>query len=203
MQSALLECLAEGQVSVGDTTFILDGLFFTIATQNPIEMEGTYPLPAAQLDRFAMKIHFGYAAPESELEILMNYQSIHKNLKSKNSVNESIAPDQILALQSVSNNVFIHESLVKCIHNIIIQSRTHHNITLGASTRAGISFIKCLKSYALIQGRNYVIENDIATLLIPSLQHRMLFKNKLQASNDLKQLLETELHKLNNIDFKL
>jgi len=197
VQSALLECLAEGQVSAGDHTYKLDQLFFTIATQNPIEMEGTYPLPAAQLDRFSMKISFGYADESSELDILKNYQQIHADLHKQD--NDAISIDDVMMMQTVCGNVHIHDHLIQAVHNILLATRQHPNTTLGASTRAGINFIKCLKAYAFIQNRNYIIENDIANLIVPCLQHRMIFKNNFQSDEILHDLLHIEIKKLNQL----
>lgn len=200
VQSALLECLAESQVSAGDTSYQLAGLFFAIATQNPIEMEGTYPLPAAQLDRFSMKLAFGYADEASELQILKNYQEIHAQLN--NSSAAPITVQDVLHLQQIAADVHIHDHLLESVHNIIKATRHHDNITLGASTRAGINWVKCLKAYAFIQHRDYVIENDIAALLIPCLKHRMLFKNNTQSTDTLTALLNLELNRLNQISIK-
>src|SRR6478609_9358343 len=110
VQSALLECMAENQISSGDTTFQLDPFFFTIATQNPIEMEGTYPLPAAQLDRFFMKISFGYVSEEVEFDIYTNYVSIGN---SKNTVKQVLAYQDIIDLQKSAEDVYVHPEIVK------------------------------------------------------------------------------------------
>src|SRR3954464_2921185 len=112
VQSALLECMAENQISAGETTFQLDRFFFTIATQNPIEMEGTYPLPAAQLDRFFMKITFGYVSEDVELDIYTNYLSIGNG---KNTVKQVLAYQDIIDLQQEAENVYVHPELVKGI----------------------------------------------------------------------------------------
>ncbi len=138
VQSALLEAMAEQQITVGDTTLLLERLFFCIATQNPIEMEGTYPLPAAQLDRFYMKIQFGYVNEETELNIYREYLEIAKNLVNLEQV---LSLQDILALQKMAGEVFVHEEIIKAVSNIVRGTREHQDVSLGASTRSGIAFL--------------------------------------------------------------
>jgi len=197
VQSALLECMAENQITIGEHTYPLEKMFFTIATQNPIEMEGTYPLPSAQLDRFAMKIHFGYVEPETELEILKNYAGIASNLQS---IQRVLTIDDILHLQKEAESSYIHPAIVEAVRNILEHSRNHPMIALGASTRAGIIFIKCLKAYALINGRAFVTENDLSDLTHPVLQHRLLFKSRDGLENGLQEILSNELKNLADVN---
>jgi len=175
VQSALLEAMAEQQITVGDTTMKLERLFFTIATQNPIEMEGTYPLPAAQLDRFYMKIQFGYVNEEAELNIYREYLNIAKNLVELQQV---LSMQDILALQVMAGEVFVHEEIIKAVSHIVRQTRDHQDISLGASTRSGIAFLKCLRAYALVKGRTYVIEDDVKDIAREVLEHRLIYRNK-------------------------
>lgn len=193
VQSALLECMAENQISSGDHTFQLDQFFFTIATQNPIEMEGTYPLPTAQLDRFSMKISFGYVAEEVEFEIYSNYQTINNG---KNSVKQVLAYQDIIQLQKAAEEVYIHPELVKGIVKIVQATRNHADIALGCSTRGGITFIKCLKAWALVNQREYVIEDDLRALAQPVLHHRLIFRNREAAQTVLQQIVNLEVNKL-------
>ncbi|MBK8144527.1 MAG: AAA family ATPase [Bacteroidetes bacterium] len=137
VQSALLECMAENQITMGETTYKLEKLFFTIATQNPIEMEGTYPLPAAQLDRFYMKIYFGYVNEETELEIYQNYLNISHNL---DTIQQVLSQQEILNLQEEAEKAFVHDEIVKAVSNIVRATRSFEGISLGASTRSGITF---------------------------------------------------------------
>ena len=175
VQSALLEAMAEQQITVGDTTLMLERLFFTIATQNPIEMEGTYPLPSAQLDRFFMKIIFGYVDETTELNIYREYLDIARNLVELHQV---LSMKDILDLQAQAGQVFVHEEIVHAVSNIVRASRDHQDISLGASTRSGIAFLKCLRAYALVKGRTYVIEDDVKDLARPVLDHRLIYRNK-------------------------
>jgi MoxR-like ATPase len=193
VQSALLECMAENQISSGDNTFLLDQFFFTIATQNPIEMDGTYPLPAAQLDRFSMKISFGYVSEEVEVDIYTNYLTINNG---KNSVKQVLTYQDIIQLQKEAEEVYIHPELIKGIVKIVQGTRNHADIALGCSTRGGITFIKCLKAWALVNQRDYVIEDDLRALAQPVLHHRMIFRNREAAQTALQQIVNLEVNKL-------
>ncbi len=175
VQSALLEAMAEHQITVGDNTLLLEKMFFTIATQNPIEMEGTYPLPAAQLDRFFMKIYFGYVDEETEMNIYREYLDIARNLVELKQV---LSMQDILHLQAEAGKVFVHEEIVRAVSNIVRQTRVHPDISLGASTRSGIAFLKCLRAWALIQGRTYVTEDDVRDITRHVLDHRLVYRNK-------------------------
>jgi MoxR-like ATPase len=187
VQSALLECMAENQISSGDHTFQLDQFFFTIATQNPIEMDGTYPLPAAQLDRFSMKISFGYVSEEVEFDIYSNYLAINNG---KNTVKQVLAYQDIIQLQKEAEEVYIHPELIKGIVKIVQGTRQHAEIALGCSTRGGITFIKCLKAWALVNQRDYVIEDDLRALAQPVLHHRLIFRNREASQTALAQIVD-------------
>lgn len=193
VQSALLECMAENQITMGEVTYKLSDLFFTIATQNPVEMEGTYPLPAAQLDRFFIKIVFGYVDEETELDIYKNYLGISDNL---NHLQQVLGINEILHLQQESENVFVHEEIVKAVRNIIWDTRKNTDIILAASTRAGIIFLKCLKAYALVNGRTYVVEDDVKDLVQPVLHHRLIYRNKDAKANVLNTIVLVEMDRL-------
>jgi MoxR-like ATPase len=197
VQSALLECMAENQISIGDETYALQDLFFVIATQNPIEMEGTYPLPCAQLDRFFMKLSLGYANKESELDILNNYNTINAQLLNARSV---LALQNILDLQKAVHEVYVHPEIVNSVFNILDKTRNHASISLGASTRSGIAFIKCLKAYSMVQGRNYVVEDDVKALCHAVLHHRLEFNNKEAADSALQTILNTEVNRLAHLN---
>jgi MoxR-like ATPase len=193
VQSALLECMAENQISSGDTTFELDPFFFTIATQNPIEMEGTYPLPAAQLDRFYMKISMGYVSEEVEFDIYNNYLEIGD---SKHTVKQVLTYQDIINLQKEAEKVHIHPELVRGIVRLVQATRHHPEVALGCSTRGGITFIKCLKAWALVNQRDFVIEDDIKALAQPVLHHRLIFRNREAARTVLAQLTDAEVNRL-------
>lgn len=196
VQSALLEAMAEHQITMGDKTYELEDLFFTIATQNPIEMEGTYPLPAAQLDRFYMKIHFGYVDQETEMEIYTTYQSIHKNLQNLNTV---LSLADVMTAQQEADQVEVHPEIIKGVSNIVRATREHPGILLGASPRAGIIFLKCLRAYALLQNRTFVVEDDLKALCLPVLEHRLEYRSKEAQTAGLAQILNKELNRLNGL----
>jgi MoxR-like ATPase len=193
VQSALLEAMAEHQVTVGDTTMKLERLFFTIATQNPVEMEGTYPLPAAQLDRFFMKIHFGYVNEETELNIYREYLDIAQNLIDLQQV---LGMQDIITLQGMAGEVFVHDEIVRSVSNIVRQTREHQDISLGASTRSGIAFLKCLRAYALVKGRTYVIEDDVKDIARLVLEHRLIYRNKDGKLKALEGIINKEMERL-------
>src|SRR6478735_5216792 len=196
VQSALLECMAENQISMGDTTFKLESLFFTIATQNPVEMEGTYPLPAAQLDRFYIKIVFGYVDEDTELDIYRDYLGIQNNL---NHIEQVLSMEEVLFLQNETEQVYLHDELIKSVRNIVRATRKHPDIVLGASTRSGITFLKCLKAFALVNGRSFVTEDDLQQLTHPVLDHRMIYRSKEGKQNALTNILDKEMDKLSKM----
>ncbi len=196
VQSALLEAMAEHQITMGDKTYQLEDLFFTVATQNPIEMEGTYPLPAAQLDRFYMKIYFGYVDEETEINIYSNYRNIHSNLKDLQTV---LDLREIIQAQNEATNVEVHPEIIQAVSNIVRATRDHDGILLGASPRSGIIFLKCLRAYAFLQARTYVVEDDIKALCFAVLEHRLEYRSKEGKTFALQQILDKELGRLNGL----
>lgn len=193
VQSALLEAMAEQQITAGDTTLKLQKMFFTIATQNPVEMEGTYPLPAAQLDRFYMKIYFGYVNEESEIDIYKNYLNIAENLETLSQV---MSMQDIINLRNEAEQVFVHDEILKAVSNIVRGTRAHQDISLGASTRSGISYLKCLRAYALLKGRSFVIEDDVKDIAREVLDHRLIYRNKEGRQNALNNIINKEAERL-------
>jgi MoxR-like ATPase len=196
VQSALLECMAENQITMGEITYKLSDLFFTIATQNPVEMEGTYPLPAAQLDRFFIKIVFGYVDEETELGIYKDYLGINNNLINLQQV---LGIHEILFLQQQCENVFVHDEIIKAVRNIVWATRKNADIVLAASTRSGIIFLKCLKAYALVNGRTYVTEDDVKDLFQPVLHHRLIYRNKEAKTSALNNIVLAEMDRLSKL----
>ena len=196
VQSALLECMAENQITMGEVTYKLSDLFFTIATQNPVEMEGTYPLPAAQLDRFFIKIVFGYVDEETELNIYKDYIGISNNLIN---IQQVLGIDEILFLQQQCEDVFVHDEIIKAVRNIVWATRKNADIVLAASTRSGIIFLKCLKAFALVNGRTYVIEDDVKDLAQPVLHHRLIYRNKDAKTNMLNNIVLAEMDRLSKL----
>jgi len=169
VQSALLEVMAEGQVTIGETSHRPPQPFFVIATENPIESEGTFPLPAAQLDRFMMRLSLGYPDRESELSILEDNPAgmILDKLR------PIIKTEEFLEIQNAVKKVFCHQLLREAAADIVRDTRIHRGFSLGASPRAGLHFLEACKALALIKGRDYVIDEDLLALVIPVLAHRV------------------------------
>ena len=169
-QSALLESMQEKQVTVGNTTYSLERPFFVLATQNPIEMEGTFPLPEAQLDRFLLKINMDYPSFEEENEIVDRYTG---NVVPE--INKIISKEQLIKLQMLTRDVPISEELKKKVIRIVAKTRTDREfIEYGASPRASIALILSSKARALIFGRNYVSDEDVQSMAYPVLRHRII-----------------------------
>ena len=172
-QAALFEVMEERQVSMDGTTYKLGDLYTIIATQNPVEQEGTYRLPDAQLDRFLMKITMGYPSAEDELEILKRHER-HTDLVQLSDVNPVLTKDEVLQLRSYLNHVLIDESLLRYITQIVQQTRSSRAVYLGASPRASVAMLQASKAYALLQGRDFVTPEDIKMVTPSILQHRLV-----------------------------
>ncbi|CAG1003601.1 hypothetical protein METP3_03535 [Methanosarcinales archaeon] len=169
-QSALLEAMQEKQVTVGNKTYPLDKPFFILATQNPIEMEGTYPLPEAQLDRFLLKILMDYPTFEDENEIVNRYT---KNIVP--SVKSVVSKTEVLELQKLTRDVPIAEDIkIRAIKIVGATRGKSEHIEYGASPRASIGIILAAKARALMKGRNYVSKEDIDVMAYPVLRHRVI-----------------------------
>ena len=174
VQSALLEVMAERQVTIGQTSHCQPEPFLVIATQNPLESEGTFPLPAAQLDRFMMKLSMGYPDRTCELQIL-DENPAETGLANLKPV---ITPEDFLAAKKAAGEIFCHQALKEAIADCVRDTRTHHAFSTGASPRAGLHFLEAVKAFALVRGRKYVIDEDIAILAAPVLAHRVRLRDK-------------------------
>jgi len=172
VQSALLEVMAENQVTVGNKTHKMDPFFFVIATQNPVETEGTYPLPLAQIDRFLMKIHIGYPSEEVEIGIVKEDPA----LIIMPTIRPVCGTDDILNIRNVVSKVYCDDRLIKTIVSIVSATRHYRGIELGASPRASIMLIKAARAYALVKGRGYVIDQDLVHLAPIVIAHRLRLK---------------------------
>ena len=168
-QSALLEAMQEKQVTVGNKTYLLDKPFFILATQNPIEMEGTFPLPEAQLDRFLLKIFMDYPSREEELEILERY-----TIRSEPSVENVVSKDEVIALQMLCRDIPVSNELRSATVNLVLATRKWEGIAYGASPRATIGLILSSKARAFLRGRNYVSKEDLHVMAYPVLRHRII-----------------------------
>lgn len=172
VQAAFLECMAERQVTIDNTTYPLDDLFFVIGTQNPLDLAGTYPLPLVQLDRFLLKIPMRYVDRETELEILREIETIQSNV---DHIKPVISRAQVLALRNAVAGVHIEAKVLEAIVNIVQETRKNPLLQHGASTRAAIMLKRAIAAYALNKGRDYVTEDDLKTILPFVLLHRLKF----------------------------
>ena len=170
-QAALLEAMAERQVTIEGDTLKLEKPFIVIATENPVEMEGTYPLPEAQIDRFLLKIWLDYPEQDEEVDIMRRQISGESP-----SVDKITNAEEILAAQRLVNMVYIDDRILKYIRDIILKTRNHPQIALGCSPRAGLTLMKCGKARAAILGRTYVTPDDVRALTVPALNHRIMLK---------------------------
>ena len=172
-QAALFEVMEERQVSIDGTTHTMGDLYTIIATQNPVEQEGTYKLPEAQLDRFLLKIVMGYPNEDEEVEILQRHQSNVRHAK-LDDITPIITREQLLRLRQMMHLVLVDHSLLRYIAQIVQQTRISRAVYLGASPRAAVAMLQCSKAYALLQGRDFVTPDDIKTVTPSVLQHRVM-----------------------------
>ncbi|WP_100407942.1 AAA family ATPase [Bacillus solitudinis] len=192
-QSSLLECMEEKQTTIDGETHILEAPFMVIATQNPLENQGTFPLPEAQLDRFLLKINMGYPTKDEGLEIL-------KRFKENNPIN-TIQPvanrDDIVNAQQIYSKVHVSEELLVYMMEIIEQTRNHELIELGVSPRGSQALLKAVQVYALLKGREFVVPDDIKALVKPVLSHRLVLDYSMRMKeNQAEQILQQILEKV-------
>lgn len=172
-QAALFEVMEERQSTVDGVTRQMSPLYTVLATQNPVEQEGTYRLPEAQLDRFMMKVNMGYPSFNEEVQILERHQENSKMIK-LDDIEPIITVEQLLQLRAYIDKVIIDKSLLNYIAQITQQTRLSQAIQLGASPRASICILQGAKAYALLQGRDFVTPDDIKTIVPPVLEHRLI-----------------------------
>ncbi|MFP6753790.1 MAG: MoxR family ATPase [Pirellulaceae bacterium] len=171
-QSALLEAMGEGSVTVDGVTHKLNPPFLVIATQNPIDHEGTFPLPEAQLDRFLMRFQLGYPSMEEELVMLGRLKGDHP----VNHIQPVISAQEVIACQKAVREVHVDEKVQQYILQIVQDTREHEDISLGGSPRASIALMRSAQAMAALRGRDFVLPDDIKTVVNPILQHRLILK---------------------------
>jgi MoxR-like ATPase len=171
-QSALLEAMGEGQVTADGVTHTLKRPFLVLATQNPIEFEGTFPLPEAQLDRFLLKLSVGYPSLEDEGHILLNLQREHPIT----TIEKVVDGNQLLELQRQIWEVHIDDTVRDYIVRLVYATRDHSDLALGASPRGSLALFKASQAFAALQGRDFVIPDDVKTLAVPTLVHRLIVR---------------------------
>ena len=187
VQSALLEAMQERQVTLGDKTFKLPTPFLVMATQNPVEQEGTYPLPEAQVDRFMLKVNITYPDKEEEIKIMKRMSG-----EFVSEIQKVLEPEKIVEMRKVVDQIFVDEKLYDYVANLVFATRNPESygleeltslIEYGASPRASIYLIKAAKAYAFLQGRGYVTPQDIKSIGIDVLRHRVIVSYEAEAQD--------------------
>jgi MoxR-like ATPase len=171
-QSALLESMGEGQVTVDGVTYLLQRPFLVLATQNPIEYEGTFPLPEAQLDRFLLKLSVGYPSAEDEGQILLNLQREHPIT----SIGQVVDGTRLLDLKREVWEVHVDDTVRDYVVRLIQATRTHSDLALGASPRGSLALFKTAQALAALRGRQFVLPDDVKALAVPTLVHRLIVR---------------------------
>lgn len=183
-QSALLEAMAENHATIDNNTYPLDNHFFVLATQNPIEYEGTYPLPEAQLDRFLFRLQIGYPSFDDELLLLLDkFEKVLDNLK------VVLNSHEIEEIKTSVANVFVSPEVASYALQLVSATRTHSAIQLGISPRGSLTFIQAAKAYALIHGRNYVTPKDLQDLVPFVFSHRLIFYDRSLKEDEKTQMI--------------
>jgi MoxR-like ATPase len=178
-QSALLEAMQEAQVTIEGERFALEPPFLVIATQNPIELEGTYPLPEAQLDRFTMRLAVGYPDAEEEVEILARRRRLRDDTVTLEAVTSRT---EVLAMQRSLEDVHVAEVTERYIVDVVRATRADHRVALGASPRGALALFKLARALAVLRRRDFVLPDDVKAMAVPALAHRIILKPELWAS---------------------
>jgi MoxR-like ATPase len=178
-QSALLEAMQESQVTIEGERFPLEPPFLVIATQNPIELEGTYPLPEAQLDRFLMRLAVGYPDADEEVEILARRRRLRDDTVALPAL---ISRDELLAMQRSLEDVHVAAVTERYIVDVVRATRADHRVALGASPRGALALLKLARALAALRRRDFVLPDDVKAMAVPALAHRIILKPELWAS---------------------
>lgn len=179
-QSALLEAMQEHQATIEGDTFELPAPFIVIATQNPIEYEGTFPLPEAQLDRFMVKLQIGYPKPEEEEEILARRIQRKKDEPKLRAV---LSKDKFLEMRQLVEEVYVDPDIGRYIVDLVAKTRDHNQVVVGASPRGSLALLKTIRAWAAVQGRNYVVPDDVKSFVQEAISHRLILELRLWSSN--------------------
>jgi len=189
-QSALLEAMEERQVTVDGTTYAMARPFLILATQNPIEYEGTFPLPEAQIDRFLMRIRLGYPAKQQEIEILGQQAQSHPI----ESLAQVVTGEELMAAQKAIREVYVDEAVKDYIVSLVTVTRDHPDVYLGASPRGSLALFRASRAWAALAGRDYVLPDDIKLLAEATLAHRLIVSPSARIKNvDARQVIEDAL----------
>ncbi len=188
-QSALLEAMSEGQATIEGKLYNLPQPFLVLATENPIDFQGTYPLPEAQLDRFLLQLKLGYPDTETELEILLSH-AVQARMFSAEPV---LLLEEVICLQSMVQRVRVDESVARYLIEIVQRTRTHHLLKLGVSPRGSLMFYRATQAAAFADGRDYVTPDDVQRLAVPVLAHRTVLSSKARFGNCTKEQVIEEI----------
>ena len=188
-QSALLECMEEGQVTVDGTTYLLGRPFMVLATQNPSEMEGTYPLPEAQRDRFMARVHMGYPDRSSEIQMLQAH-SADEPLESLAPVTDAA---EVRAMIDAVRQVYVAPAIDAYVVDLVSATRQHSHVRLGASPRAALHLLRAARASAALSGRGHVLPDDVQRLAVPVLAHRLVLTTDAHLSRTSAQDVVTEI----------
>ena len=178
-QAALLEAMQEAQVTVEGESFRLEPPFLVIATQNPIELEGTYPLPEAQLDRFLMRVSVGYPSADEERQIL---ERRRQRRQDEAQVPAVVSRDEVLAMQRTLEDVFVSDAVERYVVDLVQATRTDHRVALGASPRGALALLKLARAWAVLRGRDFVTPDDVKAMAGSALSHRLILQPELWVS---------------------
>ena len=197
-QSALLEAMEEGKVTVDGATMDIPDPFMVIATQNPAGYVGTYPLPEAQLDRFALKISMGYPSPAEELNII----KARKEENPIKNVSAVLTRDELRAIRRMVTTVHMDDELYKYIVTLITATRKHPALALGASPRASVALVHLAQAYAFLRGRDYVLPDDIAGLFRAAIAHRLMLRQEAKLAHQTTQDVLSEILRTTEVPYK-
>ena len=197
-QSALLEAMEEGKVTVDGSTMDIPDPFMVIATQNPAGYVGTYPLPEAQLDRFALKISMGYPSPAEEMNII----KARKEDNPIKNVSAVLTRDELRAIRKMVTTVHMDDELYKYIVTLITATRKHPALALGASPRASVALVHLAQAYAFLRGRDYVLPDDIAGLFRAAIAHRLMLRQEAKLAHQTTQDVLSEIRRTTEVPYK-
>ena len=197
-QSALLEAMEEGKVTVDGNTMDVPDPFMVIATQNPAGYVGTYPLPEAQLDRFALKLSMGYPSPSEEINII----KARKGENPLSSVKSVLTRDELREIRDMVTTVHIDDELYQYIVTLITATRKHPALALGASPRASVALVHLAQAYAFLRGRDYVLPDDIAGLFRAAIAHRLMLRQEAKLAHQTTQDVLTEILRTTEVPYK-
>jgi MoxR-like ATPase len=192
-QSSLLECMEERQVSIDGETHVLPRPFLVMATQNPVEHQGTFPLPEAQLDRFLLKIKMGYPSTDEGVEILKRF----KEENPLDQIEPVVKASEIVEAQRQYSQTYVSDDILRYMVDIVEKTRGHDDIVLGVSPRGSQSLLKASQALAILKGRDYVVPDDVKSLIVPVLAHRIILKASLRTKAEASsQVLENIINKI-------